>query len=406
VCVCAWLGGWVGVGWPCVGVRPVICPSGPSQQRPRFDILSRAPVRTSIPPIIPLTAQEASELMSAGMLAVPKLVPTSRGLPFMGTEPAAAAATAASPRAPYTPSPRRAPDGRTDSFGAAGAGAGAGAGPGAVPAQPSPARPGTASGPGGGGGAGAGADGGAVSKQSALVLALAQDVLARLPGLFDVEEVQAAYPGAYDQSMNTVLVQEVGRYNNLLTTVRKSLLGLQDALQVCVGVCDLRTRTCALCAHLWDTVGLFNCLGLVCLTDRACARAPAPESSCVPVPHCPLHLPPPTLRVLRSCRRTQRSCATRWRGARCPVCGPRCRSPSLAPWACGSTTFFPAWPSSRTGSRMGSPPAFGCPVRVGSASLCGCVGVRVCGCVGVWVCGCALSCSLSLKSHSVPPPHT
>ena len=72
----------------------------------------------------------------------------------------------------------------------------------------------------------------ALSRQSALVLALAQDILTRLPALFDVEEVQARFPSVYDESMNTVLLQEVGRYNNLLGVVRKALQGLVDALQV------------------------------------------------------------------------------------------------------------------------------------------------------------------------------
>lgn len=45
----------------------------------------------------------------------------------------------------------------------------------------------------------------------------------RLPGDFDVEAVSMAYPTSYHESMNTVLVQELQRYNNLTAVMRRTL---------------------------------------------------------------------------------------------------------------------------------------------------------------------------------------
>ena len=48
-------------------------------------------------------------------------------------------------------------------------------------------------------------------------------LLARLPESFDLPSVEAAYPIQYDDSMNTVLQQELLRYNELLSVVTESL---------------------------------------------------------------------------------------------------------------------------------------------------------------------------------------
>lgn len=48
---------------------------------------------------------------------------------------------------------------------------------------------------------------------------LASDILSKVPELFDEEAVSLKYPVRYEESMNTVLTQEIGRFNNL-TKVR------------------------------------------------------------------------------------------------------------------------------------------------------------------------------------------
>ena len=48
-------------------------------------------------------------------------------------------------------------------------------------------------------------------------------MIARLPALTDEEATFMKYPTRYEESMNTVLVQEVKRYNNLLTVLKSTL---------------------------------------------------------------------------------------------------------------------------------------------------------------------------------------
>uniref|UniRef100_A0A8C0FKE5 Dynein axonemal heavy chain 3 n=1 Tax=Bubo bubo TaxID=30461 RepID=A0A8C0FKE5_BUBBB len=60
---------------------------------------------------------------------------------------------------------------------------------------------------------------------------LAQDILSKLPSGFDVKEVMKVYPVLYEESMNTVLRQELIRFNRLTEVVRSSLINLGKAIK-------------------------------------------------------------------------------------------------------------------------------------------------------------------------------
>ncbi|CAE7768679.1 DNAH7 [Symbiodinium sp. CCMP2456] len=59
----------------------------------------------------------------------------------------------------------------------------------------------------------------------------ANDILRRLPGQFDLEEVQKRYPTMYEESMNTVLIQELTRFNGLTKVITATLKDIQKAIQ-------------------------------------------------------------------------------------------------------------------------------------------------------------------------------
>uniref|UniRef100_A0A8B9RRP5 Dynein axonemal heavy chain 1 n=1 Tax=Accipiter nisus TaxID=211598 RepID=A0A8B9RRP5_9AVES len=73
--------------------------------------------------------------------------------------------------------------------------------------------------------------GGRSREEVGLVEETSKDILAKLPALINLQEVIHKYPLLYEESMNTVLVQEVIRYNRLLEVIAQTLKDLLKALK-------------------------------------------------------------------------------------------------------------------------------------------------------------------------------
>lgn len=73
--------------------------------------------------------------------------------------------------------------------------------------------------------------GGSGTSTDKYIMMLCSDILSKLPNQFDQEEAIKKYPVQYSESMNTVLVQEMDRFNKLLNTIRKSLITMQKAIE-------------------------------------------------------------------------------------------------------------------------------------------------------------------------------
>uniref|UniRef100_A0A1A7W858 Dynein, axonemal, heavy chain 12 n=1 Tax=Iconisemion striatum TaxID=60296 RepID=A0A1A7W858_9TELE len=78
---------------------------------------------------------------------------------------------------------------------------------------------------------GGGAKGGATSGSDNTLYDIANNILTKLPSNFDTEAALLKFPVLYEESMNTVLVQEMERYNTLCSTIRVSLQNLLKAIK-------------------------------------------------------------------------------------------------------------------------------------------------------------------------------
>jgi dynein heavy chain len=63
------------------------------------------------------------------------------------------------------------------------------------------------------------------------VNAIADSVLKDVPLPFNIREAEKKYPVRYEQSMNTVLTQELTRYNNLINVIRSSMSDMKKAIK-------------------------------------------------------------------------------------------------------------------------------------------------------------------------------
>ncbi|XP_018571400.1 dynein heavy chain 12, axonemal [Anoplophora glabripennis] len=73
--------------------------------------------------------------------------------------------------------------------------------------------------------------GASVGETDKYLMVLCTDILSKLPKPFDLEVAKTQYPVEYSESMNTVLVQEMERFNKLLKVIAGSLITMQKAIQ-------------------------------------------------------------------------------------------------------------------------------------------------------------------------------
>ena len=67
--------------------------------------------------------------------------------------------------------------------------------------------------------------------QDQIIYEVAETSLAKFPPLFDMEIAKLKYPVKWDNSMNTVLVQELQRFNKLVSVCKESLKDVMNAVK-------------------------------------------------------------------------------------------------------------------------------------------------------------------------------
>jgi len=76
-----------------------------------------------------------------------------------------------------------------------------------------------------------GGGGGGGKSFDEIMLDMSRDILGKLPDMFDMEVAQKRYPVSYNECKNTVICQELQKFNKLLTRIKGSLQELQRAVK-------------------------------------------------------------------------------------------------------------------------------------------------------------------------------
>ena len=74
------------------------------------------------------------------------------------------------------------------------------------------------------------ASGGGGQTREERIAEISADIEGKVPPAFDMNEIAEKYPVLYEESMNTVLPQEVAKYNRLTNLMRDMLVNVQRAL--------------------------------------------------------------------------------------------------------------------------------------------------------------------------------
>ena len=76
-----------------------------------------------------------------------------------------------------------------------------------------------------------GGGGGGGKSQDEIIMDMSKDILGKIPANFDMEFAQKQYPVMYTECLNTVVCQELQRFNKLLSKIRSTLQDLQKAVK-------------------------------------------------------------------------------------------------------------------------------------------------------------------------------
>jgi len=76
-----------------------------------------------------------------------------------------------------------------------------------------------------------GNDNGNAKSSDEIVTEISSGILEGLPEKYPVEEAMKKFPVNYNESMNTVLIQEMVRYNKLIDVIYKSMIDIQKAIK-------------------------------------------------------------------------------------------------------------------------------------------------------------------------------